>query len=451
MGLYDTPSPPDPRETADAQFNYDTGSALASGIINNPNTVDPYGSTTYRQTGTETVTLPDGRRVSVPRYTQTTQLNPVGQNLFNQQQAIAGQSFRRLSPMMDRDSRYGLPGYQFGYESGPNMEFGFSGDTGSESFDNREIRALMNQSPVAGQSFNPLMNQTNLNSFNGLINATGNAADAVPVFDENAFSNDRARVENAVMARGSDLISESRDAQNARLAAQGIMPGTERFSLANANQDRQMNDLAMQAILAGGGEQSRLLGEGRAQRDELAGLRNQQASFTGAENQRLMDQFGMRSGLIGSENARLMAEAGFNNDASQSQFAMRTALTQMENARRAGDMNAYNMALQAYNNASLAQTQTNRDAANFTNAARSQALNEAEALKSNELNRLIGILSGAQVQSPTVPQYATQGITAPNYSGLVQNNYEQQIASQNAMLGALAGLGGSAFKAIPFG
>ena len=367
MGLYGSaPKAPDPKETAAAQFNYDMGTAQVSGIVNNPNTSDPYGQTNYSLSGYETVYLPDGKAIKVPRYSQNTTLTSDGQRLLDQKNALGNQAFEQASRSMGISSDGDLAPYKMGYDTGPQLRNNFSGNTNSIGFINNDVLATLPQAD------------------------RGN-------FNEAEFAADRARVENAVYGRGSGLLQENRDAQNAALAAQGIAPGTERAARANESVDRAMNDLAMQAVLAGGQEQSRILGEQRS-------------------------------------------DINLMNQANQSEFAMRTALNEMENARRMGDMTAYNAALQSYNNASLAQTQINRDQTSFFNQARGATVAEREAIKNADANRLQAIISGTQVQNPNIPGYFTQGIQAPDYAGYVQDNYAQQVAAYNARLGGISGL-----------
>lgn len=406
MGIYpDSPSPPDPEETAAAQFNYNIGATQAGGITNNPNTYDPYGQTEYTLAGYETVYLPDGKSVQVPRYNQNTTLTPQGQKILNQQQNLADKSYTRASGLLSTPSTQGVNPWQTGYQVG-NLRDNFRGNTRSQTFNTRGIRQRTNLKDTAGT---------------GTFRTKGNRRDIRNIQTNYAknkdFSSDRARVENAMMGRASKLLGESRDAEVARLAAMGLAPGTEAYGRVSDQFENSANDLAMQAVLAGGQEQSRLLGEDRMRAD--------------FRNQALGQRFGQRMGLIGAENQRLMGETGLFNAAQQGEFAMKTALREMENARRAGDMQAYNAALQAYNNTQLAQTQMNRDQANFNNQVRGAQVGETEAIKNAEINRLIGILTGGQVQNPNIPGYFTQATGAPDYSGLVQNNYNQQVGQYN--------------------
>lgn len=81
----DIPSIPNPTQTAQAQSAANVNTAASQAALNNVNQVTPYGSVTYDTTGT--YTTPDGQ--VVPRYTQTTALNPLAQNILTGQQQVA--------------------------------------------------------------------------------------------------------------------------------------------------------------------------------------------------------------------------------------------------------------------------------------------------------------------------------------------------------------------------
>ena len=74
-----SPSPPDPYQTANAQTQANVAAGTANQNINQINQTNPYGSLTYSQSGTN----PDG----TPKYNATTQLNGAQQGLLDQQNA----------------------------------------------------------------------------------------------------------------------------------------------------------------------------------------------------------------------------------------------------------------------------------------------------------------------------------------------------------------------------
>lgn len=87
------PKAPDPNATASAQGGWDLATAQGNAILNNANVVNPYGSTNYSVSGFETITTPDGKKVQVPRYTQTQKLSEEGQKQFDSRNALISQLF----------------------------------------------------------------------------------------------------------------------------------------------------------------------------------------------------------------------------------------------------------------------------------------------------------------------------------------------------------------------
>jgi len=80
---------------------------------------------------------------------------------------------------------------------------------------------------------------------------------------------------------------------------------------------------------------------------------------------------------------------------------------------------------------------------------RQQNFQEAVTGRNQPLNEISALLSGSQIANPNsgfsaTPQAQVGGV---DYTGLVNNNYNQKVASSNAMLGGLFGLAGSAATA----
>lgn len=76
---------------------------------------------------------------------------------------------------------------------------------------------------------------------------------------------------------------------------------------------------------------------------------------------------------------------------------------------------------------------------------RGQAFSEALATRNQPINEITALLSGSQVSNPASmsgpsPQTSVGGV---DYSGLVQQNYQNQLQSRGAALGGLFGLAGS--------
>jgi hypothetical protein len=80
---------------------------------------------------------------------------------------------------------------------------------------------------------------------------------------------------------------------------------------------------------------------------------------------------------------------------------------------------------------------------------RSQAFNEALAQRNQPLNEIIGLTSGTQIQNPnaTFAQTPQSQVAGVDYTGIVNNDYNQQMQQYNAGMGALGGLFGTAITA----
>lgn len=82
-----TPKAPDPAQTAAAQGQWNSFTAQQQQAMNMTNQNSPWGSLTYDQTGTQTIIDPNGKPVSVPKYTANTTLTPEQQAIYDQTQA----------------------------------------------------------------------------------------------------------------------------------------------------------------------------------------------------------------------------------------------------------------------------------------------------------------------------------------------------------------------------
>lgn len=79
---------------------------------------------------------------------------------------------------------------------------------------------------------------------------------------------------------------------------------------------------------------------------------------------------------------------------------------------------------------------------------RQQAFSEQLAQRNQPINEITALLSGSQVSNPAqmsgaTPQTSVGGV---DYSGLVQQNYQNQVSANNAKWGGIGGLFGSALS-----
>lgn len=204
------PKAPDPYATASAQQQANVGSSAASAIINNANEKNPYGSVNYNQIGTGTVYDANGKPMEVPRYERVTTLSPEQQRLYDLQSQMQG-----------------------------NL-----GELGVEQ--SSRLKGLLG---------------TNLTT-EGLQDWSTGAAPTT--YDPNAYATQRDATTNALMERYRNQQAPQRAAQEAQLAARGMSPGSANWGSVQDSQNRADADAGMAALLAGGQEQSRLLGEERA-------------------------------------------------------------------------------------------------------------------------------------------------------------------------------------------
>ena len=206
------PKAPNPYDTAAAQQSANLGASQASAIINNANETNPYGSVNYKNIGYETIYDAKGKPQQVPRYQRDVTLSPEQQgllNLQNQMQTNLG---------------------QLGVSQSSRLQ------------------------GLLGQEMNT----------EGIEPWARGEAPRQASWDPNAYSEDRSKVEKALTERYRMQADPVRAAEEAKLAARGLSPGSQNWGSVQDAQNRQDLEAGYKAIEAGGAEQSRLLGEERA-------------------------------------------------------------------------------------------------------------------------------------------------------------------------------------------
>lgn len=415
MGKPKSPKAPDPIETGKAQTGTNVATAIANQVGQMVGQNTPYGSKSYEQSGNFTFTDPTtGQSYSLPRWTENISLTPDGQYL--QQGQIATQ--KNLSDLAVSQS-------------------GRLESLLASPLDTSGLPARPNAPGLAMQAFNHGAARKNIagaGNIQGNLNTGPNAqrniagAGAITRSYNNDFSQDRTRVEEALMSRLNPQMAQDRSSLENRLRQQGITPGSAAWDREMDQIGRAQTDARMQAILAGGQEQSRMVG-----------LEAQRAAF---ENAAQGQQFG--------QNA---TRTQFANDALQQDFARRQAAAQFGNQAQAQQFGQNAAQQQAYNSA-LAQNQDRafRMAAfgntaaqqqfQMQNDARNAALNEAFQLRQSPINEIMALQSGSQVQTPTFGQTPGLALPTTDYAGLINQNYANQMGAYNTQLGNWNGLWG---------
>jgi hypothetical protein len=231
VGKPKAPAPPDYAAAAAAQGDANLNSALASNYLGQVNQVGPEGSLNYSY-DSKGHTLPDG--TFVPNTTATTVLSPEQQRLYDQNVQISAS----LNDVAQRGVNY-------------------VGDQASKPFD-------LSQLPNRGR-----------------------------VTEADQFESQRKATTEALLARMEPQFQRDDEALRNRLSNQGIFSGSEAYKTELDQQGRNVNDIRLQASLAGGQEANTLFNQG------LAG-----ASFNNqARAQSLQEQDYLRSQPLNLLNA----------------------------------------------------------------------------------------------------------------------------------------------------
>ena len=204
------PPPPDYVGAAVAQGVANKEAAVATGKINNPNVINPYGSQTVTWGTDDRAAIPPPKG-STPAQIAAWNANPANQ--FKKGTDAVPTVVQKLSPEQQRLYITKTAGQQMLAEGGLN---------------------LGNQAKVA--MANPL-------SFKG--------APAAPILPSTA-NKLRQDALNATMSRVNTDTEGQRDAANSNLIAAGIRPGTAAYKTAMDQINRGYNDARQQAILGAG-------------------------------------------------------------------------------------------------------------------------------------------------------------------------------------------------------
>ena len=142
---------------------------------------------------------------------------------------------------------------------------------------------------------------------------------------------------------------------------------------------------------------------------------------------------GLRPGTEAYDNAARLLSESENDQRTQ-------AALQGINLDTAANAQGYNQALQG---------------GQFANTAQQQALAQAIQNRQMPLNEITALMSGSQIQNPQFGAYSGSNVTAaPTFAATQaqgqaeQNNYNQQVATQNANTAGLYSLAGSGVKAL---
>ena len=392
------PPPPDPVETAAAQGQMNRQTAIAQSQLNQYDEFTPYGSSVYTPTGARTAE-------GIQRYRRDTKLDPAQQRILDAQNAV-NQELNRVATQQVR--RVGSTLRQpFSYRGMPE-----GGDTSQIAQTTQDIRDL------TYDPYNLAAGKPPAPTAEGIGIATDRAASSVdapfdysgapaaPMADAAARQQVIDSVYGQMRSRLDPRFEGQQIAMETKLANSGIPRGSPAFSAAMDDFNRGRNDAYQTAlntaIQAGGAEQSRLFGLGT------------QARQSAIDEQNYLRQ------LPSIEQARIQAMRGtqFDAEATERDRAIAEQLQQRQ------------IPMDEYRN--LAAMQSGLFGLRDTERAR--AVQEASYLRNLPLNETAALMSGTQIQNPTFSAAPQTGVASTDYTGLVSNNYTNQMNAYQAQM-----------------
>lgn len=255
--------------------------------------------------------------------------------------------------------------------------------------------------PQTAQLTQPSRVGTQLTDYTpGVSTGLGAGAPALPQFD----SSYRDTVARSLMERMQPLHERQQNQLETQLANQGFTVGSEGYKRALDEMQQRQAAERYNALDTAGQEAQRLFNMGMGSRQQA------------------------------------MSELGFGNQALGQASALDTSR------------------MQAQNQAIAQQQALNQQFADYQNRLRQQAIAEQMQRRGMSLNEMNALLSGQQVQMPTMPSFTAAGRSeTPNILGATQMGYDAQLGAYNAqqaaganMLGGLFSLG-SAALGNPYG
>lgn len=259
-GSKSPPAPPDPNVVSAAQTKSNEDTASYNAGLSHVNQNTPYGSLTYKQTGTN----PDGS----PQYQSNISFTPLGQQIFDQQQKQQKGLSNVAGGMID----------SIGNTTGKPL------DTSGVP----DIQSSVSSSPI----------QSSLDY---------SSAPAIPGGGD--FSKDAQNYQNAYNERMQPQLQRESNALDSKLANQGIMPGSEAYNTEHTLFGQHENDANAQGVMGGYQTQQALNAQQLAAHQAGTTDINNQGQFANTAQQQGFNQGMQGAGLANSANAQSLAEA----------------------------------------------------------------------------------------------------------------------------------------------
>lgn len=365
-----TPPPaPDPNVVSAAQTASNQATAQYQSQLNNGNSYGPYGSVTNVQDP------------NTHQWTQTTQLSPAEQAIFNQGTQAQGHALTTANTQLGRvDTALGQT------LNTPNMQTSIQGAG--------PLATGYNNGGQIATGFNPgqaVQGQIGPSNFGDAVNNTINAQ----------YAQARSRLD--------PQWSQAGEQNNAQMIAQGLNPNDAAWTNNSRDFNNARNDAYDQALYSA-------IGSGNAEQNTLFGQQATQGEFAntaaGQEYAQNQGQAAFQNTAQGQANTQNQAQAAFQNTAQQQQFGQNQAQQQ------------------AFNSGSQA---------NFQNQAYAQQLpiNEFNALMSSGQVTPPQPAQLSQTGVGTTDVLGAYGLQ----QGALQSDYQAQMQNYQSSMNGLYGLG----------
>jgi hypothetical protein len=262
--------------------------------------------------------------------------------------------------------------------------------------------------------------------------------------------NSGTTAQQAIMARLDPQIARNRVSTETQLINQGLRPGSEAYNNAINLLGQQENDQRTQAVLQGLGLDMSANAQGYNQAlstGQFGNLAQAQNFGQGLAGQNLSNQAQAQNFGQGNIQQQLYNQAQGQN------FGQGITAQNVAN-QAAGQNYTQNYNTVAQNNAAQQQLYAqNLQRANFENAARQQSLLNDIAERQMPLNEINALRAGTQIVNPQFSPYTGANVgaapiaqTMQNAYAGAQNQYNQEMASQNAQTSGLFSLAGAGLK-----
>jgi hypothetical protein len=505
------PTAPDPVAVAEAQTKGNLESAVANANLNRIDQYTPEGSVKYVQNGTN----PDGtpKYESHQTYSPEQQAiydstNKVSQALNATAVNATDRANEAMSKPWDTSGftplRTGIDGYTAttGYDAGGAIKTSY--DTGGPIQRQIADAGGVNRDYASGgditRGYDAGGSIQDSYASGGQIQKGLDYSGLDKIPGTGDYGAEAQRVQDAVYNQATSRLDPRFQAEQRQLAstlaAKGVTEGSTAYRNAMDQFARQKTDAYNQAtysgIQAGSAEQSRLFGLGLQGRQQGVSEVNDQGAFAnsaqaleegqnaaratfgntaqGQRNAQNKDAASFANTAQAQSEEQNYNRAKFGNEAQGQVFGQNKDSAEFANAAQQqqyvenqdaaifgnnaqAQQNSQNQgAASFYNTANAQNFGQNERAAAFNNSARAQQAEEAAYARNQPINDIAALMgTGGGVQGPQFQQYAGVNVAPTDYSGIMQqgfNNansiYNTKMNAKNAALGAVFGAAGSA-------